>query len=109
MKVNVIKKRNIESYIEKHSTAIDGFATWLSIIKGADWKTLNDLRETIPSGDVIGGNRVIFNIGGNKYRMICKYLFGKKTVSLYIKWIGTHAEYTKICDKKEQYTIDDYR
>lgn len=40
--------------------------------------------------------------------MICQYWFGASRVHLYVKWIGTHAEYTKLCNKDKQYTIDDY-
>ncbi|MFZ9847108.1 MAG: type II toxin-antitoxin system HigB family toxin [Flavobacteriales bacterium] len=39
---------------------------------------------------------MVFNIGGNNYRLICGYAFGKKFIHLYIKFIGTHAEYDKI-------------
>ncbi len=40
--------------------------------------------------------------------MIAKYWFGVSKVHLYIKWIGTHAEYTMLCKKMQQYTVDDY-
>lgn len=68
------------------------------------------LRKRIIPADVIGkrSNRIIFNIGGNRYRMICKYHFGKVNVHLFIMWIGTHAEYSKLCDKSLQYTIKFY-
>jgi mRNA interferase HigB len=51
---------------------------------------------------------VIFDIGGNKYRMVCKYWFTGEFVHLYIKWMGTHAEYDELCRKNRQYTVDDY-
>ncbi len=40
--------------------------------------------------------------------MICKYAFGEKQVHLFVLWIGTHAEYDKLCKKGEQYTINIY-
>jgi mRNA interferase HigB len=40
--------------------------------------------------------------------MICKYQFGLTNVHLYIKWIGTHAEYTALCSNLEQFTVNDY-
>lgn len=58
------------------------------------------------SGD--GSDRVVFNIAGNNYRMICKYHFGVTKVHLYVKWIGTHAEYTELCKKNDQYSISIY-
>ncbi|RYF91432.1 MAG: type II toxin-antitoxin system HigB family toxin, partial [Chitinophagaceae bacterium] len=55
-----------------------------------------------------GSGRVVFDIGGNKYRMICKYAFGDKQVHLFICWIGTHAAYTQLCKKGQQYNITLY-
>ena len=40
--------------------------------------------------------------------MICKYYFGKSNVHLFVKWIGTHAAYTQLCDESKQYEIDMY-
>jgi mRNA interferase HigB len=62
------------------------------------------------SADLLGNgsNRIVFNIAGNNYRMICKYHFGKTRVHLSIKWIVKHAEYTKLCGDNKQYTIDAY-
>lgn len=69
-----------------------------------------DLILTFNNADLLGKetNRAIFNIGGNKYRMICTYHFGKKRIHLFINWIGTHHEYTRLCAMNKQYTISDY-
>ena len=76
----------------------------------ADWDNPKDIIATFNSADILGkgSDRVVFNIGGNKYRIICKYFFGEQKVHLFIKWIGTHADYTKLCKKGEQFLIDDY-
>lgn len=68
------------------------------------------MKETFNTVDYLGksSNRVIFDIGGNNFRMICKYVFGAKQVHLFVCWIGTHAEYDKICKQGEQYTINIY-
>jgi len=109
MKVRVIKMQTIIDYIEDNTQSRGGFDIWMRKIKHADWSNLNDLKSSISSADQIGGtNRVIFDIGGNKYRMICSYRIGRRNFHLYINWIGTHAEYTKLCDINKQYTIDKY-
>jgi len=79
-------------------------------VSRADWDNPKDIIATFNSADILGkgSDRVVFNIGGNKYRIICKYLFGEQKVHLFIKWIGTHADYTKLCKKGEQFLIDDY-
>lgn len=55
-----------------------------------------------------GTSRVVFDIGGNHYRLIASYAFGERQVHLFVCWIGTHAEYTKLCAKNQQYTINLY-
>ena len=73
----------------------------------ADWQEPEDMQSTFGSADLLGNgsSRVIFDISGNKYRMISKYAFGEKEVHLFICWIGTHAEYSQLCKKGQQYTV----
>lgn len=110
MKVHLIKKLSIEDFAKDHAASRSSFANWLNALKYAEWKIPEDILETFGSADLLrnASSRVIFNIGGNSYRMICKYTFGEKQVHLFVCWIGTHAEYTKICKEGMQYTINDY-
>lgn len=68
------------------------------------------MQATFPGTDLLvnGSNRAVFNIGGNKYRMIGKYGFGAREVHLFICWIGTHAGYDKLCKAGLQYTVSNY-
>ena len=110
MKVHLIKKTTVDQYMLSNAGSRNGFIIWLRILKGADWLNTNDILKSFTNADILGGgtNRVVFDIGGNKYRCICDYSFGGEFVHLFIKWIGTHAEYTKLCDKVKQYTISIY-
>ncbi len=110
MKIHLIKKQTIEKFVMTNTQSKSVFASWLSILKWVEWKEPKDIISTFNSADILGASsqRVVFNIGGNKYRMICSYFFGKKNVHLFVKWIGTHSEYTKLCDAKKQYSIDIY-
>ena len=110
MKAHLIKKQSIEKYVRKNAQSKVPFGIWLSIIKRAEWNVPNDIIATFNSADILGNSseRVVFNIGGNKYRMICKYHFGKAVVHLFVKWIGTHAAYTKLCNERKQYTVNVY-
>lgn len=110
MKVHLIKKQSIEDYTLKNAKARVSFEIWLSLIKRVDWNEPNEIILTFNSADILGkgSDRVVFNIGGNNFRLICKYYFGNKRVHLFIKWIGTHADYTKLCNEGKQYEVDVY-
>lgn len=110
MKVHLIKKQTIEDYIFKNARSRASFEIWFSILKRADWNEPNEIISTFNRADIIGkgSERVVFNIGGNNYRLICKYHFGKMKVHLFVKWIGTHAEYTNLCNEGKQYDISAY-
>jgi mRNA interferase HigB len=106
----MIKKQTIEDFALTNPQCRNSFKNWLATLKEADWGKPEDITCTFNSADNLGNgsDRVVFDIGGNKYRMICKGLFGAKKVHLFICWIGTHAEYTELCKGNKQYTINSY-
>lgn len=110
MKVHLIKKQSIEDYILKNARSRASFEIWLSVLKRTDWNEPNAIISTFNSADILGNgsDRVVFNIGGNNYRLICKYHFGNMKVHLFVKWVGTHAEYTKLCNDGKQFDVDSY-
>ena len=110
MKTHLIKKQSIEDYVFKNAQSRASFEIWISILKRVDWNEPSNIILTYNSADILGkgSNRVVFNIGGNKYRMIFKYHFGETKAHLFVKWIGTHAEYTKLCKSGMQYEISGY-
>ena len=68
-------------------------------LKEVEWKTPNDILNSFNSADILKcatGNRIVFNVGGNKYRLVCGYFFGKSNIQLFVKFIGTHKEYDSI-------------
>lgn len=110
MKVHLIKKQTIEDFVLKNARSKASFTTCLAVLRYADWSEPSDIVATFNSADILGksSERVIFNIGGNNYRLICKYHFGIARVHLFIKWIGTHADYTKLCNEGRQFEVDAY-
>jgi len=110
MRVHLIRKETIERYVVANVRSRSSFAIWLAAVKHADWHVPSDIKETFGSADILGrsSNRVVFDIAGNNYRMICRYVFGEKQVHLFICWIGTHAEYDELCDHLEQYIVTNY-
>jgi len=67
---------------------------WWHEAKRAKWKTWTDIKEQYRSASVLKDNRVVFNIGGNKYRLVVRINFMTQVV--YIRFVGTHKEYDKI-------------
>ena len=107
MKVHLIKRQTIDEFAEQHARGKTSFGDWLEKVKYADWDQPGDIKKTFNSADLLGkgSNRVVFNIAGNNYRMICKYAFGEKQIHLFVCWIGTHADYTILCGENEQFAV----
>jgi mRNA interferase HigB len=69
-------------------------SVWIQLMRLANFQNLNQVKASWPAADVIAGNRIIFNICGNKYRLIASFNIGRQTV--FVKFIGTHAAYDRI-------------
>lgn len=110
MKVHLIKEKTLHDFTVRNSRSKVSLENWIGKLRMANWNGPGDIKKTYASADLLGNgsNRVIFNIAGNSYRMIGKYAFGSKRAHLFICWIGTHAEYDKLCSKGEQYEINTY-
>ena len=67
---------------------------WHSEALAAQWKTPAAIKDKFGSASIVAGNRVVFNICGNKYRMVLHVHYN--TGFMYVRFIGTHAEYDSI-------------
>lgn len=67
---------------------------WYDIAQQADWHSLSDIREDFPATDYVGNQHYVFNIRGNKYRLVVviKFTIGR----IFIRFVGTHSEYDKL-------------
>ena len=90
----ILSKRRINAFSELDPRATDALLHWYKHCKAADWSKFSELKQTFRSADFVGNDRYVFNIKGNDYRLIAKIHFDVRTV--YILFIGTHAEYDKI-------------
>lgn len=71
---------------------------WFDEVKAARWWTTADVKRKYASASIVSSERIVFNIGGNRYRLVVAVDFEKGIV--WIKWIGSHREYDRI-DVKE--------
>jgi mRNA interferase HigB len=92
--VRVIARSTLRSFWEKHTDAREQLLAWLAVTERSDWRSPAEIKASFPSADVLPGNRIVFNIKGNHYRLIVKIHFNTKIV--YIRFVGTHAEYDRI-------------
>ena len=90
----IISKTILKEFGLVHSDAIDALNTWYFIAKEQDWGNLSELKNTFNAVDYVGNDRYVFNIKGNRYRLIAMIFFDIRT--MYIRFVGTHAEYDKI-------------
>lgn len=92
--MHIITTKKINQYAEQYPEAAHGLYTWVKVVEKANWSSLNGLKATYPSADMVGDNRYVFNIKGNHYRMIVRISFQYK--NLMVKWFGPHKDYDKI-------------
>lgn len=92
--MHIISRRVLRSFSKKHPQAKGPLDAWWAEAKRANWKNFNDIRKHYNSADQVAGNLVVFNIAGNKYRLIVSIHY--KSATGFVKFIGTHAEYDKI-------------
>jgi len=92
--MHIISRKPLREFSEKHPPAKTPLDTWFADVSRAEWASFADIRAAYGSADVVAGNRVIFNIGGNKYRLVVKVAY--KCGKVFVRFVGTHAEYDKI-------------
>ena len=90
--MHVITRKRINEFSASHPDGAASLNAWYAIINKTEFKSFAELRKTFPGADWVGG-KVIFNIGGNKYRLIAAIHFNRGKV--YIRNILTHVEYDK--------------
>ena len=90
----VITKSILINFYESQPQAKEAILKWYHITLLSDWKNFHSIKETFNSVDSIGNDRYVFNIGGNKYRIVAMIHF--KTRTLYIRFVGTHQQYDVI-------------
>jgi mRNA interferase HigB len=81
-------------YCKKYPDAAIALQEWYYELLRSDFKNFNQLKLMYASASLVGDDRVVFNIMGNKYRLVVRIVFEFKAIQ--IKWFGTHAEYDKI-------------
>jgi len=92
--MRIIAVKTLREFWNKHADAEQPLKSWFKETTDTRWNATNDIKQRYPSADILPGNRIVFNIKGNTYRLIVKIHY--KTGIVFIRFVGTHAEYDKI-------------
>ena len=90
--MHILTKRRVKDFWQQHADAETSLRHWYTLTNRLQWDNFVELRQTFPSADQVG-RLTVFNIGGNKYRLIARVEYTFKRV--YIRDILTHSEYDK--------------
>jgi mRNA interferase HigB len=93
--MQVVARRTLKEFWRRHPQSEGPIRVWFALVSKAQWLTPNDVKRQFGgSVDFVSDSRAIFDLGGNKYRLVVhvSYRFGR----LLVKFIGTHAEYDRI-------------
>jgi mRNA interferase HigB len=92
--MHVISQKRLKEFWERYADAEGPLRAWWILMKQGQFRSSHDVKEIFAAVDFVGGGRAIFNVGGNKYRLIAdiRYEWGR----VYIVAVLTHAEYESV-------------
>lgn len=91
---NIIARKTLLLYCKKYPQAANALKEWYAELVNSDFRNFNELKKKYGNASIVGDDRVVFNIMGNKYRLVVRMVLEYKAIQ--IKWFGTHTEYDKI-------------
>jgi mRNA interferase HigB len=92
--MRIIAKRTLREFWSRHPDAEEPLLAWYREAELEDWDTPAKVKAKYRSASIVGGNRAVFNIKGNDYRLVVKINYPHRVI--YIRFVGTHAEYDAI-------------
>lgn len=92
--MRVIAKRTLRAFWERHPQARGPLEAWYQEVAQGNWADPSEIKTQFRSASVLKDNRVVFNIAGNRYRVVVKINYPYRIV--YVRFVGTHKEYDYI-------------
>lgn len=92
--MRIISRKTLVLFWKEHKHAEQPLRSWYAEAKHADWRSPDAIKAKYRHASILRDNRVVFNIAGNKYRLVVKIHYN--TGIVYIRFVGTHAEYDRI-------------
>jgi mRNA interferase HigB len=91
--MRLVGRNKLDVFCSGHADARPWLANWIADTESAHWLRPDDIKRTYASASFLASNVVIFNVKGNRYRLEVQVAY--KTGVVVVRWLGTHAEYTK--------------
>jgi mRNA interferase HigB len=92
--MHVIHKRPLKEFWQRHRDVQGALEAWLAHVERAEWDGSADVVADYRAADILPGDRVVFNLKGNQYRLVARIRYSSRVV--YVRFIGTHQEYDRI-------------
>jgi mRNA interferase HigB len=93
--VRILTRGRLVAFWTAHKDSEQQLKAWHAEVERAEWKGPEDIKKRFRSADFVANDRVVFNIKGNTYRLVVHVKYAPLCL-VYIRFIGTHAEYDKI-------------
>jgi mRNA interferase HigB len=90
--VHIISRKKLKEFSALHPDADTALESWYRLVRRAEWRNFADLRRDYASADQVG-THTVFNIGGNKFRLIAVVMYEAQRV--YVRFVLTHREYDR--------------
>lgn len=91
---NIIARKTLLDFCRAYPDAAQALMEWYYEMLAHEFKSFQELKAVYRNCSIVGDDRVVFNIAGNKFRLIVRVVFSFKTIQ--VKWFGTHKEYDEI-------------
>jgi mRNA interferase HigB len=91
--LRIISRKALRGFAEEHPDAEGPLNAWYRIVRGREYRSPHEVRADFPTASFLGARRTVFNIGGNKYRLVVdmRYDLGR----VYVRAVLTHEEYDR--------------
>ncbi len=105
--MRIIARNTLHDFVDSLKGSKDqravksALGAWFHEVQSSIWKTPADVTKSYANASIVGADRVVFNIKGNDYRLVVAIDYPRQIV--FIKWLGSHAEYDKINVKTVKY------
>ena len=94
--MRVITKKRLDDFVKDYLDSKASLKFWYDTVTESNFSNANEVIQVFNTADYVGNDRIVFNIARNKYRLIAKFKFHVRAQLIYVRFIGTHTEYSKL-------------